>query len=99
MVDKPIKKPVQKAETIVQSASPMNKSVAEESGDNWHIAVYPHPVVKSRFSYTLTVGRYVRPNPSPIDDEHPNLFGCWSTPQEAIAVYANRPKDIEIQFL
>jgi hypothetical protein len=88
MVDKPIsKKPVQKLESVVQSTNPIgaaDKLIAEESGDNWHVAVFVHPVVKSRFSYTLTVGRYVRPNPSPIDEQHPNLFGCFGTPQEAI---------------
>lgn len=84
-MDKPIpKKPIPKAEPVVQSTEATDKPIVEESGDDWHIAVFTHPIVKSRFSYTLTVGRYVRPNPSPIDDKHPNLFGCFGTPVEAI---------------
>ncbi len=81
------KKSVQNTESVAQpidSTYNKDKAIAEQSGDNWHIAVYTHPVVKSRFSYQLTINRRVRINPSPIEDQHPNLFGCFGTPQEAI---------------
>ena len=82
------KKLIKKPETIIQSTDPTSKAnepITEQSGDNWHIGVFIHPVVKSRFSYQLTINRRVRINPSPIDDQYSSLFGCFSTPQEAIA--------------
>jgi hypothetical protein len=55
MVDKPrIKKPVQKASSVVQPIDSTDKKdlpIAEESGDNWQIAVFTHPIVATLPSF------------------------------------------------
>ncbi|GEM_PF-2654652 len=88
-MDKPIpKKPVQKLELVAQYADSENnqdKPITTKEGENWRIDIFSHPVVKSRFSYKLTINNRVRIHPSPISDEQPYLFGCFSSPQEAIA--------------
>jgi hypothetical protein len=84
-MDKPIpKKPVQNAETVFQRIDVMNKQDKPASQNNkWLVEVHPHPVVKSRYSYSLTISGRARRNPSPIDDNYPNLFGCFATEHEA----------------
>jgi hypothetical protein len=85
-MDKPIpKNPLQKAESVLQNIDPIGKTepIPRKTSDNWSIEVHPHLVVKSRFSYQLTINKRVRVNPSPIDEQHPNLFGCFGSQQEA----------------
>jgi hypothetical protein len=89
MVDRPTpKKPVQRLEPIAQladSESNQDKPITTKEGENWRIDVFLHPVVKSRYSYKLTINNRVRLHPSPISDDQPYLFGCFSSPQEALS--------------
>lgn len=99
---KPIK-PIRRSQPTEPNAEPaaskpiitqeVKKPIAEQAGEGWHVAVYYHPVVKARFSYQLTMDRRVRLNPSPVDDQHSNLFGCFGTPQEALEAAMEEVED------
>jgi hypothetical protein len=94
MVDKPIpKKPIQKSEPVIQSTKVTDKPVARMAGDQWLIEVYPHHIIKSRFSCQLTINNCLRFNLWHIDDRYPRLFGCFATPHEAIAAGLEEVED------
>lgn len=83
-MDKPVPKKSSVEPTTESTTTAKDTPILEKSSDKWVIGVFSHPVVKSRYSYSLKVGSKVRLNPSPISDDYPNLFGCFSTPQEAL---------------
>jgi hypothetical protein len=62
----------------------MNQPIIEKPYGNWRVRVYPHPLQKERFSYTLALTDQLRTNPEPITPEHPFLFGCFNSSQDAL---------------
>lgn len=62
----------------------MKQPIIEKLYGNWRVSVYPHPVQQDRFSYTLALTEQLRTNPEPITPEHPSLFGCFDSSQDAL---------------
>jgi hypothetical protein len=62
----------------------MKKPITEKAFGNWRVSVYPHPIIKDKFSYTLALTEQLRTNPDPITPTHPCLFGCFDSLQEAL---------------
>ncbi|KAF3889570.1 MULTISPECIES: hypothetical protein [Nostocales] len=70
----------------------MNKPILEKIGTlsefgthtPWYVAVHPHPLLKKKYSYVIAIHYVLERNPVPIADFDSCLFGCYSTPDQAL---------------
>ncbi|GEM_PF-3233646 len=81
---------------MAKTTKPISKPLLERAQDNWRVKVFPHPSLKKRFCFVMMVGKKAQANPVRIAEDHPYLFCCCSSPQEALRIGIEEVKSLAI---